>query len=135
QGDRLEVWPALGFNAYRWRDGAGNELLFRDPAFFDEVRPTRSGWPILFPFPNRIRDGQFSWQGRKYELPKSDSTRKNAIHGFAVRQPWRVVDHGADAGQAWLTAEFVASRDAAETLDLWPGDYRLQVIYRLSANR
>ena len=133
-GDRLEVWPALGFNAYRWRDGAGNELLYRDPAFFDEARPTRSGWPILFPFPNRIREGKFTWDGQAFQLPKNDSTRKNAIHGFAVRQPWHVVDQGAAASQAWLTAEFLASRDAADALALWPSDYCLRVTYRLSAN-
>ena len=134
-GDRLEIWPALGFNAYRWRDAGGNELLYRDPAFFDGAKPTRSGWPILFPFPNRIRDGQFTWEGRTYQLPKSDSTGKNAIHGFAFNRPWRIVDQGADARHAWLTAEFWASRDAADATALWPADYVLRVSYRLSASR
>src|SRR5437868_12662155 len=51
--NRLEVWPALGFNAFRWQV-VGQELLYRNPQFFSERKPTRSGFPILFPFPNRI---------------------------------------------------------------------------------
>jgi aldose 1-epimerase len=52
---------------------------------------------VLFPFPNRIRDGRFTWDGREYRLPPNDPAMKNAIHGFACRRPWRVVDQGADA--------------------------------------
>ena len=33
--NRLEIWPALGFNAYRWQVG-GQDLLYRNPQFFAE---------------------------------------------------------------------------------------------------
>lgn len=128
--NRLEVWPALGFNAYRWQV-AGNELLYRTPQFFEENRPTRSGFPILFPFPNRIRDGRFTWEGNSHELPIGDPANNNAIHGFVCNRPWRIVDEGASGGAAWITGEFHASKDAPETLALWPADYRLRVTYRL----
>ena len=129
--NRLEIWPALGFNAYRWQV-AGHELLYRNPQFFAENRPTRSGIPILFPFPNRIREGRFTWQGMTYNLPIGDPAKKNAIHGFVVQRAWRIVDQGADADSAWVTGEFQGSVDAPETLALWPADYRLRVTYRLS---
>jgi len=128
--NRLEVWPALGFNAYRWQANRF-DLLYRSPQFYTENRPSRSGWPILFPFPNRIRDGRFTWDGKAYQLPIGDPTNKNAIHGFALNRAWRVVDEGASAGSAWITGEFHASIDAPETLALWPSDYRLRVTYRL----
>ncbi len=117
----LEVWPALGCNAYRWQVG-GHEILYRNPQFFAENRPTRSGLPILFPFPNRIRDGRFTWDGKQYHLPLGDPSGKNAIHGFAFRRAWRVVDQGAHASNAWITGEFHGSIDAPETLPLWPAD-------------
>jgi aldose 1-epimerase len=128
--NRLEIWPALGFNAYRWQV-SGHELLYSSPQFFTEMKPTRSGFPILFPFPNRIRDGKFNCEGRKFELPINDPASKNAIHGFAHTRPWRVVDQGASDGSAWITAEFHGSVDAPETMALWPTDYRLRVTYRL----
>ncbi|MCI0683863.1 MAG: aldose 1-epimerase [Gemmataceae bacterium] len=132
QGSCVEIWPALGFNAYRWCV-AGEEILYRDAAFFDELKPTRSGIPILFPFPNRIRAGRFTWEGKSYQLPLNDSAGANAIHGFVVRRPWRVTGDGADAGQAWVTAEFDSARDAADAVDLWPAAYLLRITYRLMA--
>jgi aldose 1-epimerase len=127
----LEVWPALGFNAYRWQVD-GEDLLYRHPQFFQEKKPTRTGFPILYPFPNRIRDGRFTWDGKTYQLPLNDPTQKNAIHGFAVARSWRIVEQGADASSAWITGEFHGSVDAPETHALWPADYRLRITYRLS---
>ena len=128
--NRVEIWPALGFNAFRWCV-AGQELLYRNPQFFTENRPTRGGFPILFPFPNRIRAGQFAWDGKTFQVPLGDSTMKNAIHGFGFKRPWRIIAQGADAGSAWITGEFHGAADAPDTLPLWPADYRLRVTYRL----
>jgi aldose 1-epimerase len=134
-GGRLEVWPALGFNAYRWAVRGGTELLYADPRLFEDGRPTRSGIPVLFPFPNRIRGGAFTWAGQPYHLPPNDPAGKNAIHGFACRVPWHVVDEGAGADMAWLTGEFEISRDAPAQRPLWPADGRLRLTYRLWEDR
>jgi aldose 1-epimerase len=135
---RAEIWPALGFNCYRWQTRWNNQptdLLYADPQLFDNGRPTRSGIPILFPFPNRIRSGRFTWKNKEYQLPLTDSSAPNAIHGFACRRPWRVIDQGADNEQAWLQGAFQGSKDAPESLAFWPADYLLQVTYRLSKQR
>lgn len=135
-GGRAEVWPARGFNCYRWqvrRDDQSLELLYHAPDLFPNGRPTRSGIPVLFPFPNRIRDGRFTWDGRTYQLPLNDPAQKNAIHGFACRHPWRVVDQGADATSAWLTGEFRCSQDAPDSRKMWPADHVIRLTYRLSA--
>ncbi len=133
-----EVWPALGFNCIRWqvkRKGEALDLLYDDPDLFGEGRPTRSGIPILFPFPNRIRAGRFTWDGTEYQLPCNESGGKNAIHGFACQRTWRVTDRGADANAAWVTGEFRGALDAPDCVGLWPADYTLRVTYRLTANR
>jgi aldose 1-epimerase len=134
---RADVWPALGFNCFHWqagRQGQPVSLLYADPQLFDNGRPTRSGIPVLFPFPNRIRAGRFRWEGKDYQLPLN-SLNVNAIHGFACQRPWRVVDQGADARSAWLTGEFWGSKDAPDTKGFWPADYRLRLTYRLTADR
>jgi aldose 1-epimerase len=133
-----EVWPALGFNCIRWQVKHGGEtldLLYDDPDLFGEGRPTRSGIPILFPFPNRIRGGRFTWAGKEYQLPCNESGGKNAIHGFACQRPWRVLDHGADGTGAWVTGEFRGSVDARDCAGLWPADYQLRITYRLTPGR
>lgn len=133
-GSRAEVWPALGFNCYRWHVAHRTgplELLYADPALFANGRPTRSGIPVLFPFPNRIRDGKFSWAGKAYQLPLNDPVQKNAIHGFACRVPWRVVDQGANSESAWVTGAFRCSVDAPDSRVLWPADHEITLTYRL----
>src|SRR5690348_14165763 len=133
---RIAVWPALGFNCFSWQARPGGrplDLLYADPQLFDRPVPTRSGIPVLFPFPNRTRDGRFSWAGKEYQLPANDPAKKNAIHGFACRHPWRVVGQEQGRDGASITGEFCASVDAPEARPLWPSDYRLRVTYRLSA--
>ena len=109
RANRAAVWPAFGFNCYSWqvtRGGRVLDLLYADPELFNDSKPTRSGIPILFPFPNRIRDGRFTWDGQDYQLPLNDPSGKNAIHGFVASRPWRVLDHGTDDFLTWVTAEF-----------------------------
>jgi aldose 1-epimerase len=72
--------------------------------------------------------------GKRYQLPRNDSAGQNAIHGFACRHPWRVIDQGADETEAWLTGEYWAAKDAPETLALWPADHRIRLAFRLSSN-
>jgi aldose 1-epimerase len=133
-GNAAEARPDLGFNCYRWQaphQGKTLDLLFADESLLGPGgRPTRGGIPILFPFPNRIRDGRFTWDGKEYQLPLNGPGGRHAIHGFACRHSWRVVGQGADDGKAWLTGEF-ASADAPDSRGLWPADYRLRVTYLL----
>ncbi|MBY0232132.1 MAG: aldose 1-epimerase [Gemmataceae bacterium] len=127
-GARAEVWPALGFNCFKWlapRGGALLDLLYADPALFTGGRPTRSGVPVLFPFPNRIRDGRFSWAGKDYALELNDPAKKNAAHGWACRVPWKVVEHGADESGAWITGEY---HGKAEN---WPAEHLLTLTIKL----
>lgn len=134
QGGSAEVWPALGFNCLTWKavkQGQTLDLLYVDPGVFSNGRPTRSGIPVLFPFPNRIRDGKFRWQGQEYSLPLNDSTAKNAAHGFACRRPWRVVGQGADDHSAWVTGEFRCSVDDPANAKLWPADHQIRLTIRL----
>jgi aldose 1-epimerase len=129
--ERADIWPAQGFNCFRWWT-AEHEILYADPQFLaGTASPTRSGIPILFPFPNRVAGGEFTWDGQTYQLPLNDPAGKNAIHGFTCRRPWRIVDNGCDADSAWLTGEFHAATDAPDCSPLWPADYRLRLTYRL----
>ena len=132
-----EIWPSHGFNCLRWRLNTGNglqDLLYCAADWDKNPVPTRSGVPILFPFPNRIRDGKFTFGWKDYAMPANDPAHKNAIHGFAPRHAWRVFGYSFDEQSAWIHADFQPSIDAPETLGLWPGDYILSVVYRLTGN-
>src|SRR5262245_42987459 len=85
---QAEIWPEFGCNCLRWRVGGPRgplELLYVVPDFDANPAPNRSGIPVLFPFPNRIRTGHYVWHGRDFRLPLNDPGARNAIHGFACR--------------------------------------------------
>ena len=134
-GAEAQIWPAHGFNCLRWCipvDGSLYNLLHVAADWDDNPVPTRSGIPILFPFPNRIRDGTFQSGGKRFKLPLNDSTKKNAIHGEAPRHPWRVCGYSIEKDCAWIHGEFQPSIDAPDCTSHWTGDYRLSVTYRLT---
>lgn len=52
---------------------------------------------VLAPWPNRIGDGRYSFQGREYQLVLTEPDRGNALHGLVQDVPWTPVDHAGDA--------------------------------------
>jgi aldose 1-epimerase len=137
-GTQATISLEAGCNCFQWQVStpAGlRDLLYYTPELLAGDRPTRYGIPVLFPFPNRLRAGRFTWDGKTYQLPLNDAPPQNAIHGFACRSPWRIVALGTDATNAWATAEFWGTKDAPATRSLWPADYRLRLTYRLEALR
>jgi Galactose mutarotase and related enzymes len=133
-GSSAQIAVNLGFNCFRLTVQNGDqpvEVLYTHPEFVSgNQRPSGSGIPILFPFPGRIRGTTFSWEGKHYQLEAGDALG-NAIHGFAMRRPWRVVKQGADH----VVGEFHAWRDDPSLKDRWPADFRITATYKLSQNR
>jgi aldose 1-epimerase len=131
---RIEVWPFLGFNCLRWqyRDGdAWRDILYTAPDWETNPVPTRAGHPILFPFPNRLRNGRFTFEGREYQLPLNDSSGPNAIHGFTPRNAWRMVEAQRMPDHHSITGEFCLSQDCPGAHECWPADARIRITYRL----
>ena len=135
-GGEAVIWPALGFNCIRWStDWQGKQLnlLHQDSALFTNPSPTRSGNPVLFPFPNRIRNGKYQWAGHSYSVPPNHGP--NAIHGFACHARWRVVAEGISNGEAWVTGEYHGFVDNPSTSEQWPADHIMRLTCRLSRGR
>jgi aldose 1-epimerase len=62
----------------------------------DELSPGSAG-QVLAPWPNRIRDGHYTFEGSAYQLPLTEPARHNAIHGLTNWVRWRLADQSADA--------------------------------------
>ena len=136
---RAEVWPQWGFNCLKWQvrqdDGHWADILFHMPDWELNPVPTRSGHPILFPFPGRLREGKLIFEGKTYQLPLNEGTKKHAIHGFTPRNPWRVTGAGGAPGSAHVTGEFSLAQDLPEALPLWPADFVFNVTYHLHSSK
>ncbi|CUS39142.1 putative Aldose 1-epimerase [Candidatus Nitrospira nitrosa] len=45
---------------------------------------------VLIPFPGRIGNGRYSFDGRTFQLECNDKEGPNAIHGFVRNLPWHI---------------------------------------------
>ncbi|WP_018351813.1 aldose 1-epimerase family protein [Longispora albida] len=61
-----------------------------------DVAPAAAG-QVLAPWPNRVRDGRYSFGGVYQQLPLTEPDHHNAIHGLVNWVPWYLVDQAADA--------------------------------------
>ena len=48
---------------------------------------------LLVPWPNRIRDGQYTVGDRELELPLTEPGRHNASHGLVRWAAWSLEEH------------------------------------------
>ncbi|MBA3753333.1 MAG: hypothetical protein H0X01_04185, partial [Nitrospira sp.] len=51
---------------------------------------------VLIPFPGRIAEGRYSFDGQTFKLERNDKEGPNAIHGFVRTLPWKTHDIGPD---------------------------------------
>jgi len=130
-GTSAKILPELGFNCFEFLaqvDDVSASVIDAAPDFAEgKQSPSGHGIPILFPYPNRIRGGRFSWKGKDYYLPpeKVAYNKDNAIHGFCLDRAWRVAEQSGNS----VLGEFQLSRDAPDRRELWPADFLLQVRY------
>jgi aldose 1-epimerase len=60
------------------------------------------GQPLL-PWPNRLADGHYSFEGHEYQLPIDEVSASNAIHGLTRWLNWHAVDQQPDRVTMALT--------------------------------
>jgi aldose 1-epimerase len=129
-GSTARVLASSGFNCFSWRPvltGGPREMLWAIAGFeTGDQRPSSSGIPLLFPFPGRIGGARYEFGGRQFQLEPGDAIG-NAIHGFVLNRPWRVVERQA----ALVVGEFQASVDDPAILKRWPADFMIRVSYEV----
>jgi aldose 1-epimerase len=80
---------------------------------------------VLAPWPNRLRDGRYTWDGVEQSLALSEPATSNAIHGLVQHVPWRVTER---------TSTTVRLDHLLHPQPGYPFALRLQVAYELSAD-
>ena len=73
-----------GLRTYR---AGGRELL--DGYAADEQCPSGRG-QVLIPWPNRLEDGSYEFDGRRHQAPLDELEARNAIHGLVRWAGWSV---------------------------------------------
>lgn len=85
-GDQAAVIVEVG-GGIREYTLAGRHLL--DGYGEDELCTVARG-QVLIPWPNRLQDGAYRWEGEDAVLPWTEPARRNAIHGLVRWLPWQL---------------------------------------------
>ena len=85
RGDQLAVIVEVGGGLRSYSTG-GRELV--DGYGAHEMSSSGRG-QVLIPWPNRLEDGSYEFDGKHYQLPLNEPERRNAIHGLVRWTTWR----------------------------------------------
>ena len=92
---------------------------------FEEDEPLTGGrGQHCTPWPNRVRDGRWSWHGTEHQLDISEPSRGTALHGLVRWRPWDVVEQ---------TASSSLLRTVLHPQPGWPGTLGLTVRWQVSS--
>lgn len=123
-GDHEATVTDVGAKVRRYTVG-GRDVF--TPFHSGEVAPAGHG-AVLAPWPNRLRDGQYTFAGTSYQVDISEPPTSTALHGLVMWQRWRVVpvDDAEHAAGSAITLELRLPASGG-----YPFDLHLTITYRL----
>ncbi|MGA2320505.1 MAG: aldose 1-epimerase family protein [Solirubrobacteraceae bacterium] len=100
---------------------AGRPVL--DPYRLDAICDGAHGAPLI-PWPNRLADGRYRFDGVDYQVALTEPEKHNAIHGFLRWRPWQAVER---------ERERIVMATHLYPLEGYPFALDVRVAYELSA--
>lgn len=91
-----------GYRAVVTQCGAGLRELTHDgrhlvAGYAEDEQASGGRGQLLLPWPNRIEDGRYTFDGRELQLPVTEVTRGHASHGLTRWEAWTVRERTEDA--------------------------------------
>jgi aldose 1-epimerase len=125
----MEAWiiPAYGANLCRFTVG-GRNLIDFDPALL--LAHDFTGTPVLYPTPNRVRNGVFRWEGKDYGQYRNG--KPVLEHGLVHTEAWEAGQPIADAAGARLEA-WLDFTEGGPLFKSFPFPHRLALEFLLTA--
>ncbi|MBV8432312.1 MAG: hypothetical protein JO244_14185, partial [Solirubrobacterales bacterium] len=101
--------------------------------YVDGDREVLQGYPVeaicdgahgtpLIPWPNRVGDGRYSFDGQPHQLPLSEPAKHNAIHGLLRWRNWTALEQAENR---------VVMATRLHPTDQWPFSLDVSVAYQL----
>lgn len=95
----------------------------REPDYANLDNPYLYGMPILFPV-NRISNGTFEFEGRRYEFPINEPSTGCHLHGFLHQAEFEIVEDKEN----YIKCRY----DSDELYHFFPHKFRVEMVYILS---
>jgi len=91
-GAQVATVAEVGAAVREYRVGGRDVFQTYDEATFS------SGYhgAVLVPWPNRLADGRYTFDGENFQVPISEPSRMTALHGLSPWRPWTLLAHEND---------------------------------------
>ena len=95
--NRCDLLPAIGGSIAAWMVHGEEMMRSASAASIAAQDPFGMASFPLVPYSNRIGDGSFEWDGKRFALARNFYPEPHAIHGVGFERPWLVRAHAADS--------------------------------------
>jgi len=92
RGDQTATVSSVGAGLRTYRVGERDAVL---PHEADDIAPAFAG-KLLAPWPNRLRDGEYTFDGTDHQVPISEHSRTTALHGLLAFVAFEATSEGED---------------------------------------
>src|SRR5579859_297223 len=126
----VAITPDLGSNMFRFRVGE-QDLIYCDEELLK--RKDFTGNFVLWPFPNRVRDKRYTYQGREYSLETVQRQQGNyvLVHGLVFDRLWQYEQPVTGSDSVSVTT-YVEMTPESPYYDTYPFESRLSLTYTLT---
>lgn len=129
--------PSIGANLVKLYNKTKQVDILRTPTA-DEIdtfisRPQIYGVPLLFP-PNRIEDGSYSFNGKKYEFPITIPNQNNYHHGIIKSEAFTVTRTRFSSDAVEVEASFFSNRINNAIYENFPHEFVCKIRCILTDN-
>jgi aldose 1-epimerase len=118
--ERGAVLLSATFKGYNVIEG------YTDPADLEDLKWGKS--IVLYPFPNRLDEGKYSFEGKTYQFPINSPATNNAIHGLGRDVAHRVSAVVLASNYASMTCTYEYNGD----LPYYPFPFRFDIEFFIS---
>ena len=127
----LEIIPEKGakVNRLSYRNEFGSfDVIdgYNTPEAVMENKYSKSS--VLAPFPNRVADGKYEFEGKEHFLPINMPEENNSIHGFVEHEEFEVV--GSSQTEEGYEIRLRLNADGGK--EGYPFPFIMDIVYRLS---
>lgn len=127
---QLQIIPSLGGTLANLQLFNGKESIsILDSYESADDANAKAGYKshFLLPFPNRMKDGKYTFEGEKYQFPVNDTNTNNNLHGFLETLPMEITKKEEKENRATINL-----KGTFEGLPYYPFPFSFFVTYNLT---
>lgn len=124
-----------GFSVVPARGGNLLDIRFREVSVLDAyqtpIELDINKWAksvLLYPFPNRMKDGKYNWNSQSYQFPINDTSTDNALHGLGMNQSMNIKRVRTEKDSGSLCCQYIDQG----THEYYPFPFTLCAIFTIS---